>query len=434
MLTAVGLVAFLVLLGAWARTEVLFQRQIKVLINAVQRLTSGDLTVRTNIQSGADEVKLLGYHFDRLTETLKQEEVEHSRSEERLKRSAGEEASLGALSGALQGKLTISEASEKALISIAQFLGASMGTLFVLEEDGLFHRRAAYALPTTMISLTTIPVGSGSIGLAARSRQMVITKPNNQAWELAYGFGEMTPRQVITFPLIANDILTGVLELCFFNQLSEDQTHWLSKASEITATALRFAREGRERELAEQALREREHDFRTLFECSPIGLTHKSADGVILDCNEEYLKQVGASREKMIGFNVLDQGNDPLMIEMTRRGINGERVEYETSFTSIISGQTLDWHVIINPVNPGQSPTDIITAHEDISARKQAEEEVRQRNAELETFNQAMIGRESRVIELKEEINALCARLGAPPAYPPVWEDSEEGLPKEGKR
>jgi PAS domain S-box-containing protein len=155
---------------------------------------------------------------------------------------------------------------------------------------------------------------------------------------------------------------------------------------------------------------------------------------VILDCNEEYLKQVGASREKMIGFNVLDQGNDPLMIEMTRRGINGERVEYETSFTSIISGQTLDWHVIINPVNPGQSPTDIITAHEDISARKQAEEEVRQRNAELETFNQAMIGRESRVIELKEEINALCARLGAPPAYPPVWEDSEEGLPKEGKR
>ena len=39
-------------------------------------------------------------------------------------------------------------------------------------------------------------------------------------------------------------------------------------------------------------------------------------------------------------------------------------------------------------------------------------------NDELARFNKAMVGRELRMIELKQEINALCAALGRPPAYP----------------
>jgi PAS domain S-box-containing protein len=60
----------------------------------------------------------------------------------------------------------------------------------------------------------------------------------------------------------------------------------------------------------------------------------------------------------------------------------------------------------------------------DITARKQAEEafrqkaeELRARNAELEQFNRAMVGRELRMIELKQEINELCRRLGEPPRH-----------------
>ena len=62
----------------------------------------------------------------------------------------------------------------------------------------------------------------------------------------------------------------------------------------------------------------------------------------------------------------------------------------------------------------------------DITERKRAEEEIRRRaeelratNTELSRFNEAMVGRELRMVELKEEINALCARLGQPPRYGP---------------
>ena len=58
----------------------------------------------------------------------------------------------------------------------------------------------------------------------------------------------------------------------------------------------------------------------------------------------------------------------------------------------------------------------------DITERKQAEAALRQKaealrasNAELEQFNRAMVGRELRMIELKQEINELCRRLGEPP-------------------
>jgi predicted nucleic acid-binding Zn-ribbon protein len=43
--------------------------------------------------------------------------------------------------------------------------------------------------------------------------------------------------------------------------------------------------------------------------------------------------------------------------------------------------------------------------------------ELRASNAELKRFNEAMVGRELRMIELKKEVNALCAELRQPPRY-----------------
>ncbi len=52
-----------------------------------------------------------------------------------------------------------------------------------------------------------------------------------------------------------------------------------------------------------------------------------------------------------------------------------------------------------------------------IAARKAAEEELKARNAELEHFNRATIGRELDMIKMKETINALNKELGRAPPY-----------------
>ncbi len=63
----------------------------------------------------------------------------------------------------------------------------------------------------------------------------------------------------------------------------------------------------------------------------------------------------------------------------------------------------------------------MIGVNMDITERKQAE-------LELQLFNEIMVGREQRIIELKEEINRLAAELGREPPYPPIWETDETYL------
>jgi two-component system CheB/CheR fusion protein len=53
----------------------------------------------------------------------------------------------------------------------------------------------------------------------------------------------------------------------------------------------------------------------------------------------------------------------------------------------------------------------------DLSESKRSQEALRQHLEELTRFNAAAVGRESRMIELKNEINQLCQRLGEKPRY-----------------
>lgn len=53
--------------------------------------------------------------------------------------------------------------------------------------------------------------------------------------------------------------------------------------------------------------------------------------------------------------------------------------------------------------------------------------------AEIELFNRSMIGRENRIIELKEEVNRLLQEMGRPPRYEPVWLTGEAPESPEGQ-
>lgn len=53
----------------------------------------------------------------------------------------------------------------------------------------------------------------------------------------------------------------------------------------------------------------------------------------------------------------------------------------------------------------------------DLTAGKRAEEALREHIDELTRFNTVAVGRENRMIELKQEINELCARVGENPRY-----------------
>jgi len=53
----------------------------------------------------------------------------------------------------------------------------------------------------------------------------------------------------------------------------------------------------------------------------------------------------------------------------------------------------------------------------DITKRKQAEDELKNQMKELDKFNKLMVGRENKMVDLKQEINLLLKRLGEPRKY-----------------
>jgi hypothetical protein len=54
----------------------------------------------------------------------------------------------------------------------------------------------------------------------------------------------------------------------------------------------------------------------------------------------------------------------------------------------------------------------------DITERKEAEQLLQANMDELTRFNHVMVQRETRMIELKKEVNELCERVGEAPRYP----------------
>jgi hypothetical protein len=53
----------------------------------------------------------------------------------------------------------------------------------------------------------------------------------------------------------------------------------------------------------------------------------------------------------------------------------------------------------------------------DLTESKRTQEALQQQMEELTRFNAMAVGRETRMIELKEEINELCSRHGEPQRY-----------------
>ncbi len=65
----------------------------------------------------------------------------------------------------------------------------------------------------------------------------------------------------------------------------------------------------------------------------------------------------------------------------------------------------------------------------DVTERARAEDKLRQTNDELTRFNNAAVGRELRMIELKKEVNALCAQAGQPPRYALEFDEKNHERP-----
>ena len=86
----------------------------------------------------------------------------------------------------------------------------------------------------------------------------------------------------------------------------------------------------------------------------------------------------------------------------------------------IKSGKKIPYYITL--INVGINNENYIAGMGiDVSKRKEAEDALLHKTAELEIFNKVMIDRELRIIEMKEEVNTLSQQLELELPYPAIW-------------
>ncbi|UCE26940.1 MAG: PAS domain S-box protein [Candidatus Coatesbacteria bacterium] len=138
-----------------------------------------------------------------------------------------------------------------------------------------------------------------------------------------------------------------------------------------------------ERKRAEEALRESEEKYRSLFEDSPTSITLVDRSGVIIDCNRYTEELIGYRKEGIIGkrfeeLTTLNAGDLPVLREKFGDLLKGKAVEpYELEITRK-NGEKRWINVIDSLLMKDGEVTGFQIISMDVTERKRAEEALRE--------------------------------------------------------
>lgn len=94
------------------------------------------------------------------------------------------------------------------------------------------------------------------------------------------------------------------------------------------------------RKMAEKALIESEEKYRNVFKYAPLGIFHYDQNGVITDCNQNFIDIIGSSKEQLIGLNMLKDLNNHEITKKIELSLKTGKGVYENWYTSVTGKKT----------------------------------------------------------------------------------------------
>jgi PAS domain S-box-containing protein len=329
--------------AAWLYARQFFLRPVNALVAAANRITTGDLTTRTNLVGGSGELGALAGAFDTMAETLERRQSEVERAKNEITEANAKFRTL--VEQSLVGIYVIQDGK-------FAYVNPKMSEIFGFTEEELTSRPLIHFIFEDDRSLVAENIRKRIEGTIHHVRYSLraLRKDGTTIHVEAYG---------------SRSEYNGRLAI-------------LGSLLDVT-----------ERKQAEQSLRDSELRFRSVWNGSGDGLRLTDKNGIIIAVNEAYGRLVGMSVSELEGkpFTVsYGDSHDPEDLLQTYR----ERFSSRTIQTHIErrvtyrSGKTADVEVI-NSLLPSEMGEPLVLGiFRDITARKKAEKLVERQRAELQ--------------------------------------------------
>jgi PAS domain S-box-containing protein len=160
-----------------------------------------------------------------------------------------------------------------------------------------------------------------------------------------------------------------------------------------------------EQKRAEEDLRASEERYRLIFDYAPLGIMHFDQTGTVRNLNDKFAEIIGASREKTLGFNMLEGVRDPAYLQAVKDAIEGGFGYYEGDYRSVLGGKTTPLSAIYKRISAEDGKfSGAVGIFEDITERRRAEKELRDSEQQLQSIIQGyplpafVIGKDHRVL------------------------------------
>ncbi len=165
---------------------------------------------------------------------------------------------------------------------------------------------------------------------------------------------------------------------------------------------------------------ERSEQFqRRLIETSPDFIFVLDAQGIVMNVNRV---QPGHRKEDVIGQNAImfmppdDRDN---FNQVFRQAVDTGQLQTVEQHVDLADGRHYFYNRL-NPIHHTDESVSVVLIATDITARRLVEEQLADSLKESERMNRLMIGRETRVLEMKKEVNDLLKELGRDPRFQSV--------------
>ena len=205
---------------------------------------------------------------------------------------------------------------------------------------------------------------------------------------------------------------------------SDEDRRMLERSLELTSQELiernrQLRGELAERSRTEEELRETNYILRAVVETSPIAIVTLDREGNVRLWNLGAERLFGWSAEEVVGRAlpiVPDEERHQFQL-MLREELAGMAAAGRELRRRRKDGSFVDVALWTAPIHNAKGQiVGVVRLLEDITARKRTDLEMKEKLKELELLNNVMMGREQRILELKEQVKSLQDQVAGRPA------------------